>query len=104
MKKKNCERIRKRDGVTIKSKAIVLKNNLPKKIPPKYKTLVVPSVQSTNALTMYLRTKKVYFATQCLSGLIEHFWLSSQIITGPGTRKARKLTTKESYGIKSDKH
>ena len=70
LKKKNCERIRKRDGVTIKSKAIVLKNILPKKIPPKYKTLVVPSVQSTNALTMYLRTNKVYFATQCLSDLI----------------------------------
>ena len=90
--------------MTIKSKAIVLKNNLPKKIPPKYKTLVVPSVQSTNALTMDLRTNKVYFAIQCLSDLIEHFWLSSQTITGRGTRKARKLTAKESYGIKSDKH
>ena len=53
------ERIRKRDGVKIKSKAIVLKNNLAKKKPPKFKELIVPSVQSTNALTMDLRSKKV---------------------------------------------
>ena len=87
---------KKRDGVTIKSKAIVLKENHPKKMPPKYKAPVVPSVQSTNALTMDLKTKKVYFATQSLSDLIEQFWLSSLTITGRGTRKARKLTTRSS--------
>ncbi len=54
-----CENIRERDGVKIKSRAIVLKHNLPKKKPPKFKELVVPSVQSTNALTMDLKTKKV---------------------------------------------
>ena len=54
---KATERIRERDGVKIKSKAIVLKNNLPKKKPPTFKELIVPSVQPTNALIMDLKTK-----------------------------------------------
>ena len=70
-----------RDGETIKSKAIVLKNNLPKKKPPKYKTLVIPSIQSTNALTMDLKTKKVCcnavftrFNETILVELTNHYW------------------------------
>ena len=67
--------------MTIKSKAIVLKNNLPKKKPPKYKTLVIPSIQSTNALTMDLKTKKVCcnavftrFNETILVELTNHYW------------------------------
>ena len=54
-----CERINERDGLKIKSKAIVLKNNLPKRKPKKIKELVVPQVQSTHALTFDRKTKKV---------------------------------------------
>ena len=76
---KATERIRERDGVKIKSKAIVMKNNLPKKKPPKFKELVVPSVQSTNALTMDLKTKKVSEYLFCtlqiiLVELYNHYW------------------------------
>ena len=73
------ERIRERDGVKIKSKVIVLKNNLPKKKPPTFKELIVPSVQSTNALTMDLKTKKVpkcpFWKLQIFSvELYNHYW------------------------------
>ena len=54
-----CERINERDGLKIKSKAIVLKNNLPKRKPKKIKELDVPQVQSTHALTFDRKTKKV---------------------------------------------
>ena len=53
-------------------------------------------IQSTHALTMNCKTKKVYFATQSSSDLIEQFWLSLLTITGRRTRKARKLTTRSS--------
>ena len=59
----------------------MLKNNLPKKKPPKYKTLVIPSIQSTNALTMDLKTKKVCcnavftgFNETILVELTNHYW------------------------------
>ena len=76
---KATERICERDGVKIKSKALVMKNNLPKKKPTKFKELVVPSVQSTNALTMDLKTKKVstYFFWKLRIVLVElynHYW------------------------------
>ena len=56
-----------------------MKNNLPKKKPGKFKELVVPSVQSTNALTMDLKTKKVtiYFFWKfriLLAELYNHYW------------------------------
>ena len=56
-----------------------MKNNLPKKKPAKFKELVVPSVQSTNALTMDLKTKKVtiYFFWKfriLLAELYNHYW------------------------------
>ena len=54
-----CERINERDGVKIKSKAIVLKNNLPKTKPLKIKELIVPQVQSTHALTYNRKTDTV---------------------------------------------
>ena len=81
---KATERIRERDGVKIKSKAIVLKNNLPKKKPPTFKELIVPSVQSTNALTMDLKTKKVskcpFWKLQIFSvELYNHYWVPTQL-------------------------
>ena len=65
-----------------------MKNNLPKKKPPKFKELIVPSVQSTNALTMDLKAKKVpiYFC-----GNSDSFWLSYTTIIGSGTRMVKKL-------------
>ena len=88
---KATERIRERDGVKIKSKAIVLKNNLPKKKTPTFKELIVPSVQSKNALTMDLKTKKVpkcpFWKLQIFSvELYNHYW--------PWNKKERKLHTK----------
>ena len=55
-------------------------NNLPKKKPPTFKELVVPSIQSTNALTMNLKMKKVaeYFFWKFQIVFVErynHYWL-----------------------------
>ena len=57
-----CERIRERDGVTIKSKSIVLKNNLPKRKPATINELIIPSLQSTHAFTLKRETGKVCFS------------------------------------------
>ena len=53
-------RRRKKNARVNKSRAIVLKNNLPTKKPPKIKELIVPAVQSTHALTLDRETGKVY--------------------------------------------
>ena len=53
------ERICERYGVKIKSRAIVIKNNFPKKKPPTFIYLIISSAKPTNALKMDLRTKKV---------------------------------------------
>ena len=56
-------------------------NNIPKKKkPPTFKELVVPSIQSTNALTMNLKMKKVaeYFFWKFQIVFVErynHYWL-----------------------------
>ena len=57
-----------------------MENNLPKKKPPTFKELVVPSIQSTNALTMNLKMKKVaeYFFWKFQIIFVErynHYWL-----------------------------
>ena len=57
-----------------------MENNLPKKKPPTFKELVVPSIQSTNALTMNLKMKKVaeYFFWKFQIVFVErynHYWL-----------------------------
>ena len=57
-----CELIRERDGVTIKSKSIVLKNNLPKRKPATINELIIPSLQSTHAFTLKRETGKVCFS------------------------------------------
>ena len=54
-----CERINERDGVEIKRRAIVCKDNLPKQKPSKIEELVVPQVQLTHALTYDRKTDKV---------------------------------------------
>jgi len=56
-----------------------MKNDLPKKKSPTFKELVVPSIQSTNALTMNLKTKKVpeYFFWKFQIVFVElynHYW------------------------------
>ena len=57
-----------------------MENNLPKKKPSTFRELVVPSIQSTNALTMNLKMKKVaeYFFWKFQIVFVErynHYWL-----------------------------
>ena len=73
------ERICERYGVKIKSSAIVMKNNFPKKKPPTFIYLITSSAQPTNALTMDLRTKKVskcflWKLQMFLVELYNHYW------------------------------
>ena len=84
-----CKNIRERDGVKIVSRTIFLKNKLQKKKPRGVRELEIPNIQSTHALTMNCKTKKVCSA--CLDSVFFFIDLSFIIITFLGIQKARKL-------------